>query len=239
MIVNIIKTKVMVFRRGGMLSRREKWKYNGKILEVVNGFQYVGLMFSTQLSLHRMAIELATKGKRVLVSILSSPHQYGTLDKNSFFKIFVSKVCPILLYGSEIWGLGMRENIERVQYYLCKRFLNVSVRAHNIATLGECGRYLLYILTAIKAIKYWNKILHMPEHRYVHKCYKMLYYLDSVGKQNWASEVKQVLQNNGFGYIWDQQEIANEKQFFKQLEQCLRDQFIQKWHEELEKKAVN
>ena len=237
MIVNIIKTKVMVFRRGGMLSRREKWKYNGKILEVVNGFQYVGLMFSTQLSLHRMATELATKGKRVLVSILSSLHQYGTLDKNSFFKIFDTKVCPILLYGSEIWGLGMRENIERIQYYLCKRFLNVSVRAHNIATLGECGRYPLYILTTIKAIKYWNKILHMPEHRYVHKCYKMLYYLDSVGKQNWASEVKQVLQNNGFGYIWDQQEIANEKQFFKQLEQCLRDQFIQKWHEELEKSS--
>ena len=77
----------------------------------------------------------------------------------------------------------------------------------------------------------------MPEHtcRCVHKCYKMLYYLDSVGKQNWASEVKQVLQNNCFGYIWDQQEIANEKQFFKQLEQCLRDQFIQKWREELEK----
>ena len=92
MIVNIIKTKVMVFRRGGMLSRREKWKYNGKILEVVNGFQYVGLMFSTQLSLHRMATELATKGKRVLVSILSSLHQYGTLDKNSFFKIFDTKV---------------------------------------------------------------------------------------------------------------------------------------------------
>ena len=49
---------------------------------------------------------------------------------------------------------------------------NVSHRAHNIATLGECGRYPLYILTAIKAIKYWNKIPHMPEHRYVHKCYK-------------------------------------------------------------------
>ena len=30
--------------------------------------------------------------------------------------------------------------------------------------------------------------------------------LVSVGKQNWASEDKQVLQNNGFGYIWDQQE---------------------------------
>ena len=71
----------MVFRRGGILSRREKWFYDGKLLDVVNGFQYMGLMFSTKLSLHRMANELANKGKRVLVSILQSLHQNVILDK--------------------------------------------------------------------------------------------------------------------------------------------------------------
>ena len=47
MIVNAKKTKVMVFRRGGNLSKREKWFCDGKLLEVVKGFQYVGLLFST------------------------------------------------------------------------------------------------------------------------------------------------------------------------------------------------
>ena len=57
MVVNVIKTKVMVFRKCGILSKTEKWFYDGKLLEIVNGFQYVGLMFSTTLSLLRMANE--------------------------------------------------------------------------------------------------------------------------------------------------------------------------------------
>lgn len=234
MVVNIIKTKVMVFRRGGILSRKEKWWYDGKVLDVVNGFQYVGLLFSTKLSFYRMAGELSRKGKRVLVAILQSLKEYGNLNKTVLFKIFDTKVCPMLLYGSELWGLEARETIERVQYYLCKRFLNISFRANNNAVLGECGRYPLYIETAKRAIKYWNKILHMPTHRYVRKCYKMLYYLDSVGQHNWATEVKNILCINGFGYIWEEQFISNEKMFLKEFSQCLRDQFEQKWREGIE-----
>ena len=32
--VNIDKTKVLIFKKGGQLSRREKWYYNGHILEL-------------------------------------------------------------------------------------------------------------------------------------------------------------------------------------------------------------
>ena len=234
MIVNVKKTKVMVFRRGGNLSKREKWFCDGKLLEVVKGFQYVGLLFSTKMSLYRMSSELSRKGKRVLVSILQSLQQYGTLSKTVLFKIFDTKVCPMLLYGSEIWGLETRDVIERVQYYVCKRFINVSFRANNYAVLGECGRFPLYIETAKRALKYWNKILHMPEHRYVHKCYKMLYYFDALGQQNWATSIKNILNENGFGFIWEQQKISNEKVFLREFEQILRDQFIQKWWETIE-----
>ena len=149
--------------------------------------------------------------------------------------MFDTKVSPILLYGSELSGLEIRDNIERVHYYLCKRFLNVSFRANNYATLGECGRFPLYINTANRVLKYWNKIIHMPEQRYIYKCYKMFYYLDSLGRHNWATDVKQILNNTGFGYIWEQQNIENEKLFFKEFEQTLKDQFLQKWHGEIEK----
>lgn len=234
MVVNVIKTKVMVFRRGGPLSKRETWLYDGNVLEVVNGFQYVGLLFSTKISFYRMAEELSRKGKRVLVTVLQSLTDLGNLNKLVVFKIFDVKVCPMLLYGSELWGLEPKESVERVQYYLCKRFLNVSFKANNNAVLGECGRFPLYIETAKRAIKYWNKILHMPAHRYVWKCYKMLYYLDSRGQHNWATEVKNILCTNGFGFIWEEQCIPNEKLFLKEFTKSLRDQFEQKWREGIE-----
>ena len=74
-------------------------------LEVVNGFHYVGILFTTQMSLNRMANDLSVKGKKALISVLSSLYSYGNLSKTTFFKLFDVKIVPFLLYGSELWGV--------------------------------------------------------------------------------------------------------------------------------------
>ena len=175
--VHVGKTKVSVFRKGGRIKRIERWQYNGEALEV--GFKYVGLLYTSKMSMFSMTEDLASKGKRVLVTLLNSLYDYGTMPKSIFFKLFDVKVLPMLLYGAEIWGVRQYECIERVQYYLCKRFMNVNLKASNYAVLGECGRYPLYIETTKRSIKYWLKVIHMPEHRYVKLCYKMLFHFDS------------------------------------------------------------
>lgn len=169
MVVDTVKTKVMVFRRGGRLRKNEKILYKGNELDIVNGFHYVGLLFTPKLSLYRMTDDLSKKGKRILISILSSLHSHGTLSKSVFFKIFDTKICFMLLYGCEVWGIEQFESIERLQYYACKRFMNVTLKASNFGVLGDCGRYPLYITTFKRVIKYWIKILRMPSHRYVKK----------------------------------------------------------------------
>ena len=169
MVVNTVKTKVMVFRRGGRLRKNEKILYKGNELDIVNGFHYVGLLFTPKLSLYRMTDDLSKKGKRILISILSSLHSHGTLSKSVFFKIFDTKICSMLLYGCEVWGIEQFESIERLQYYACKRFMNVTLKASNFGVLGDCGRYPLYITTFKRVIKYWIKILRMPSHRYEKK----------------------------------------------------------------------
>ena len=45
LVVNITKTTKMVFKRGGVLARSEKWTFNNCKIEVDNGFTYVGLFF--------------------------------------------------------------------------------------------------------------------------------------------------------------------------------------------------
>ena len=70
----------------------------------MNCFTYVGLAFTMQLSYQRMCSDLAKKDKRVLVSLISSLYDYGQMPKHVFFKLFDTKVVPILVYGSDIWG---------------------------------------------------------------------------------------------------------------------------------------
>ena len=49
LIVNLRKTKIVVFRRGGELKRSEKWYFNGKKMDVVSSYKYLGIIFSTKL----------------------------------------------------------------------------------------------------------------------------------------------------------------------------------------------
>ena len=57
----------------------------------------------------------------------------------------------------------------------------------------------------------------------------MLKYYDSTNKNNWVSHMKNILNSNGFGYVWlnsngfgyvwDRQSVANKKLFLIQFKQ--------------------
>ena len=59
--VNKDKTKVMVFRKGGHLSKYEKWYYDGAEMEVENKYPYLGFVFITSLSVKQGTDHLVAK----------------------------------------------------------------------------------------------------------------------------------------------------------------------------------
>ena len=63
-----------------------------------------------------MASEMAIKAKRALLSILSSLYKYGQLPYSVYFKLFDTKIQPILLYGSEI--SGFKSGMFLIQYFI-------------------------------------------------------------------------------------------------------------------------
>ena len=208
--------------------------YDGQQLGVVNCSTYLGLTLSMQLSYNRMASDQAVKAKRILVSLLNSLYDLGQLPRNVFFKLFDRKLSPVLLYGSEIWGYEKRESIELVQRYACKRYMCVSLRACNAAVLGDCGRVPMWIESSKRCIKYWIKILSIPDTRYVKKCYIMLKILDEYGQINWVTQIRQTLFSNGYEYIWINQHVPNPRLFiFALIQRFLSDQYIQSWNVEV------
>jgi hypothetical protein len=64
-------------------------------------------------------------------------------------RILDSLVAPILLYGSEVWGVGKNDNIEKVHLQFLKRILGVRVTTPNCLVYGELGRYPLDINSAV------------------------------------------------------------------------------------------
>ena len=169
LVVNIVKTNLIVFKKGGRLSQHETWYYDRNLLEVIKCFTYVGLTFTMQLLYQHMCLDLAKKGKRVLASFISSSYDYGQIPKHIFFKLFDTQIVPILIYGSETWGFKEYGVLEQIQNYACKRSTCIGMESCNAVVLGDCGRFTLYIETAKRCLRYCFRLLNMRNHRMVKK----------------------------------------------------------------------
>ena len=64
------------------------------------------------------------------MSLLQTLNNFGQRTSSGIFKSFDMKICSMLLYGCEVWGTQQFENIERIQYYACKRLMNVQDLFH-------------------------------------------------------------------------------------------------------------
>ena len=69
--VNIEKTKIVVFRKGGKLGAKDVWFYNGTLLEVVSVFKYLGVILSSTGSFKHCIDDLVTSARRALFSFLA------------------------------------------------------------------------------------------------------------------------------------------------------------------------
>jgi len=72
--------------------------YNNARLECVKGCNYVGVHFSSSLSMLKIAENMSCKAKHVIVSMLSSLYDYMPMPYDCYFKIVDAKVIPFLLY---------------------------------------------------------------------------------------------------------------------------------------------
>ena len=103
-------------RNGGPLRLTEKWWFEGKNVEIISFYKYLGIFFTSKLIWSRTIESHALQALKASASIF----QYQIFfvfffSPEDAFKLFDSVVKPILCYGSEIWGYRYYEKIKKVQ----------------------------------------------------------------------------------------------------------------------------
>ena len=88
--VNLDKTKVMIFRKGGHIASGKIWFYNSSKLEIVNSCKYLGYSLITKLSTHSSREEYASQAKRTFLDLMKTMWSLGSLDTTVFFCLFIS-----------------------------------------------------------------------------------------------------------------------------------------------------
>ncbi|MEW8546880.1 MAG: reverse transcriptase family protein, partial [Candidatus Thiodiazotropha sp.] len=228
--VNTNKTKVMIFSRSNRHEQVEIF-YDETLLEIVNTFIYLGVNVSSNGKFYQSQKHLSEQASKALFALrkLFDSNLLCIKDK---LKLFDSLVQPILMYGSEIWGFHKADDIEKVHIKFLKQLLGVRRQTNNIAVYGELGRFPLFVLRKIRILKYWYKVIN-SQGSLLHKVYtQQLNDLNrGLDDNNWAFQVMSLLNNLGFTYIWNTQNIT--KMQLNMVIQCVYDQYCQSWYESI------
>ena len=134
--VNLDKTNIVVFKKGGHLNKYEHWHYGTNNLNAVNSYKYLGIDFSTKLSFVNCTASFIMKAKKSCIELLKSLDIIHCCTLDIFLKLMLS-------YGCELWRVQDITGIERVHTFGLKRFLNVSLHRQNCVVYGDTGRYPL------------------------------------------------------------------------------------------------
>ena len=143
--VNLSKTQIVIFSKG-RITNHPIFKYGDKVVEVVDDYTYLGVVFNYNGNFAKAIAHQKTVATRALKSLLIKA-RILTLDLDTQFELFQRCVMPILLYGSEIWGFDER-NIRTIDVFY-KGFLKTAMRVFKFTptcmVFGESGQPVIMI----------------------------------------------------------------------------------------------
>ena len=220
--VNTEKTKIMIFEKGRKTTA--DIFYNNTLLEVVDNFKYLGAMFYKNGSWNRTQKCLSEYGAFALHN-LNRLFQNITLSNNEKFKLFDSLVGSVLSYACEVWGFHGAPDVERIHTRFCRSLLGVKKSTNLSALYSELGRKPLLAFRKLRIIRYWIKTIN-TDNVLLRNIYKMLYNdaanSNTYNGTNWAYQVKTLLYELGYNYVWDNQAILNKIPYL-QIKQRILD----------------
>ena len=146
-------------------------------------------------------------------------------------RLFDCLVASVLNYGSEVWGFHAGKDIENVHSKFCRYILCVKKSSNLDALHGEIGRLPLQIFRKLRILNYWIKIL-KNNNSLLNQIYIMQYNDVCNGRanirNNWAAQVKNILDELGFSDVWINQHTILPHIMY--LKQRLFDQYKQTWY---------
>ncbi len=214
--VNTKKTKIVVFRPSKKLDD-VTFTFGKHNIEVVEEIVYLGISWSYSGDFKVAIKKLKIKAMRAYFKVISSLKSQSILTFKLQSKLFDSIVKPIMLYGSQVWGQQLINNIlkqdlgqldklpfEELHNKLCKYSLGVGKFASNMACRAELGRYPLLITICALSVRLWNSILKSPS-KLLYCAYQEELKFSRRGQKNWAFFIQNILERCHLHDAWSKQ----------------------------------
>ncbi len=205
--INVNKTKILVaFKRN--TKDQTFILYNQKI-EIVSQFCYLGVIINNKGNFNDAMNRLHTKAFKAYMSLKQSFSFYKDSSAKVMIRLFETMIQPVLLYGSEVWGIyGWRKNsvcciknfilsrnhrYESLHSKICKHILGIDRQCPDILAKAELGRYPLMGNIIKYTYSYWQHILLSEKSSLIQLALTVNINLDRKGFTSYYSRIKGLL----------------------------------------------
>ena len=168
-----MKTKIMEFRKAG--GRRKKTEFfweEGKMIEKVRGFKYLGYVLKTDNVDEEHIKNLERKEERKLGVVWSLGEREFRNSWKRRVKLFDALVQSVMMNGAEIWGWKKRVKIERMQKRHIRWSLGLDFNTPGYAVVEETKRRRICISASRRTMKLEVNMARCREGTIRKKCWK-------------------------------------------------------------------
>lgn len=163
--VNLSKSKIMVFRKGGQLCRNEKWWYKRQRVEVVNKYKYLGVILTPSLSWETQFKDKSMAAKYAINAVWHNLLGNERVPLSAKFTCFNSIVKAILCYSSQVWGYKESDELEGVFRLFIKRIFKLPNNTPNYVLFLETGFEKVYLYTLRIHLNFLLRVVALPKNR--------------------------------------------------------------------------
>ena len=173
--LNVSKTKILIFNKGGKLIKNTLY-FDKDCLECVQHYRYLGVYFSASGIFNYGQQDIFNKARKASFKLTKLVSSAEPSIKTSLH-LYDHLIKPILLYGSEIWGIFKTNSkackndesfkfsniyknsmVDKSQISFLKYILGVNRFSSNLAVLSETGRLPIYFSVIMSVVKYLHRL---------------------------------------------------------------------------------
>ena len=195
LVLNVEKSKVMVFRKGRGKKEEEIWTWGTERIEEVKQFKYLGYTFQRN---NGPDIHIKERCKKAVIAMRQAWGIGKRLFQDQFVRrimLFDCLVKSILFYGVEVWGWREDARVEAIQERFLKWTLELDKCTPGYIVRQETGRDLLRVETGRRALGFEIK-KRDTGNDLLKECYKEMDKEGTGGK--WSKGRQEYFNRNGW-----------------------------------------
>lgn len=191
LVINTSKSKVMVFRKGGILAKGPRFLLGNEELEVVNKYQYLGVWFSSYGSFTGHVADTLCKAERAGAALRTLLVRVGQYSSEMANTLTAAKVTSTLLHASEIWGLDHHESLQLPIIRFYKKLFHLPASTPHNVIKQEFSIPCLKAIIDRRAVTWLAKVASMSPERLPRICLQDQFdrLLRNPAQQSWLSRL--------------------------------------------------